>query len=210
MNILAVDTTGEALSLALRAGEKTYGLSRKARAPHDETLIPAVEGLLGRAGLRLEDLDAIAAASGPGRFTGIRIGMAYAAVACSRLGMPALAVSRFEAAALGVPGSLVCAALPGFRDEKYYQLFRRRGGRLVPEGAPVWTGAQDWARAKAALEKRGAVVAEKDPGAMDLLEPASQILKGRRIPKFEPLYLKPAGYEAKAGGRRTKEAALAR
>lgn len=201
MNLLAVDTTGESLSLALKAGDKVCSLNRKARAPHDETLLPAIESLLGRAGLKLSELDAIAAASGPGRFTGIRIGMAYASVACARMRIPALAVSRFEAAAFKIPGRLVCAVLSGIREEKYYQLFCRRGGRPVPAGEPVWARPQDWARAKALWEGRGAVIAEREPNASDLLEPALCWLVRKRLPKFEPLYLKPAAYEVKAGSR---------
>jgi tRNA threonylcarbamoyl adenosine modification protein YeaZ len=191
MNLLAVDTTGEALSLALQAGERVICLHRKFSAPHDETLLPQVDRLLGRAGLTLKDLDAIAAASGPGRFTGIRIGMAFAAVAASSLKIPALAVSRLEAAAGTTPGRLVCAVVPGWREEKFFQVFRR--GR--PAAPPVWADPKLWRQTEDNLKRRGAVFAACDPTAKDLLRPAACHLRFKRRPRFEPLYLKPAGYE---------------
>jgi len=202
VNILAVDTTGEALSVALRAGEKLLALERRLKAPHDETLLPAVDRLLGRAGIALEDLDAIAAASGPGRFTGIRIGMAFAAVASSRMRIPALAVSLLEAIAFQVPEGPVCAVVEGYRDERFYQVFGRGRQGPRPQGPPAWVAAQDWPGARAGLEGRGLLVAERKTGAADLLEPAARHLSRGRLPRFEPLYLKPAGYEPRARGAR--------
>ena len=195
MNLLAVDTTGEALSIALRAGERVFAVHRKLQAPHDETLLSRVESLLARARLKLEDLDAVAAAAGPGRFTGIRIGMAYAAIVAARLKIPVLALSRLEAAAFKTPGRLVCASLPGYRQERLYQLFRRRGRVPRPAGKPSWSSPQEWPLVRAALETQGAVVFEGETVAADLLEPAAFYLGRGRAPKFEPLYLKPAGYE---------------
>ncbi len=189
MNILAVDTTGEALSVAVQKGDKVYSLRKVFPKPHDETLLPTVDRLLAKAKLKLKDLDAVAAASGPGRFTGIRIGMAYAAVAARCIDKPALAVTRFEALAFGRSEPRLCVVLEGFRGEKYYQLFRR--GR--PEAPPVWVRE---------LPKLDAPVVAGDPGADALLGPATRQLSLKRRPSFEPLYLKPAGYELPARAAR--------
>jgi tRNA threonylcarbamoyladenosine biosynthesis protein TsaB len=177
MNILAVDTTGESLSVALQAGRRVYSVHRVFARPHDETLLPAVDRLLRRAKIGLDDLDAVAAASGPGRFTGIRIGMAYAAIAARCAGKPALAVSRFEALAFGRAEKRFCVVIPGFRGEKYHQVF--------PGGKPLWSAALP----------AGLPLVEGDPGAARLLGPAAAWLARKRRPRFEPLYLKPAGYE---------------
>ena len=189
MNLLAVDTTGEALSVAVRAGERLYAFKKVLPKPHDETLIPAVDKLLAKAKLTLQDLDAIAAASGPGRFTGIRIGMAYAVVAARCVGKPALAVTRFEALAFGRPEPRLCAVLEGFRGEKYYQLFKK--GR--PEAPPVWVRE---------MPEVDAPIVTGDPGAEGLLGPSARQLALKRRPPFEPLYLKPAGYELPARAAR--------
>jgi len=63
MNILALDTTGPVLSLALRTAEKTFVFHRELARPHDETLLPQAKRLLARAGLDWEGLQALAVAS---------------------------------------------------------------------------------------------------------------------------------------------------
>ena len=200
MNIFAIDTTGAELSLAVRKEEKSFAFSRELAAPNDETLLPQAKRLLARAGLGWKDFDAVAVASGPGRFTGIRIGMSFAAVLAGRLRIPALAISRFEALAAKTPGTSVCTVLPGWRDEMFYQLFQGRR----PAAAPVWATAQEWVRARAEMASRGAVLAESPVRAEDLLPCAARLLASKRRPRFEPLYLKPASYElkAKAGAAR--------
>lgn len=198
MNLLAVDATGERLSVALLAGGRVLAASRGPKTPHDEALLPVAESLLKRAKLSWKDLDALAAASGPGRFTGIRVGMAFAAAAGHRLGIPALAVSRLEAAAEKGGAARVLAALPGWKEEVYHQAFRRTKSGLKAEGAAAWSAPADWPAARAAAERAGLAVAHGDTDAADLIPVAARSLKSRRRPPFEPFYLKPAGYEREA------------
>src|SRR4051812_8884401 len=117
--ILAVDGAGEVLSVALDARGKVYSARASAKKPHDEALLPAVESLLKRAKISWDDLDAVASSSGPGRFTGIRIGMAFAAMVGMKLKIPVLALSRLEAAAEKSGADDVLAALPGWKGEVY-------------------------------------------------------------------------------------------
>ncbi len=193
MNLLAIDTTGSPLSLALQFNKKVLILHREFTYPHDETLLPQILRLLNKAALKWKDLDALVVASGPGRFTGIRIGMSFASVMAGRLKIPALAVSRLEALAAKTPERTVCTVLPGYRDETFYQLFQ--GGR--PQGHPVWAVAKDWQSAKKRLSDQGVVFAEDEVKAADLLCCAAKLLQKKRRPRFEPLYLKPASYERK-------------
>lgn len=195
MRLLAIDTTGKALSLAVRSEKKTWTFDRELTSPHDETLIPRVDALLGRAGIKLRDLDGIAAATGPGRFTGIRVGMSYAAVAAAQLGVPALAVSHFEAIAHADPGRRIAAVVDGFRDEKFYQLFKRTGEVPKPAGVPVWVRAEDWSRISKELEEGQWVFSHRPPRARDLLGPAALFLGRKRRTPFAPLYIKPANFE---------------
>ena len=196
MNILAVDGTGDALSVALRAGKRTLAVSR--RAKHDEALLPAVEALLKKAGLEWRGLDAVAAAAGPGRFTGIRVGLSFAAAAGFQLGKPALGISRLEALAGRSDAERILAALPGWKDEVYHQEFRRARGKLREAGEPAITAPADWPAFRAAAEKRGLDVVHADADARDLLAAAERRLAERRPSPLEPLYLKPAGYERPA------------
>lgn len=196
MRLLAVDAAGEALTAALLCGGRLFSARRAGRTPSDELILPLVESLLRRAGTRWDELDAVAAASGPGRFTGIRVGMAFAAAAGFRLRAPALAISRLEARALaGAPGARVLAALPGWKGEIYHQRFRRAGSALRPDGAAAWAAPADWPRLRAAAESEGLAVSEGEIGAAELLAAARARLESGTLPPFEPFYLKPAGYE---------------
>lgn len=184
MNILALDTSAETFSAALQAGDRVLAVHKIFAKPHDEVLLPQIAKLLAKAGLAEKDLDAVAAASGPGRFTGIRVGMAYATVAASCLGKPALALPRFLGLAFGRPEKKLAAVIPGFRGEKFFQLFEN--GR--PKGPPEWVKE---------MPPLTVPLVEGEPTAAMLLGPAAAVLASGKIPKFEPLYLKPAGYEAK-------------
>ena len=186
MNILAVDATGEVLSVALGKHEL-----KRAAKKHDEALLPLIERLLKKAKLKWSDLDAIAAASGPGRFTGIRIGMSFAAAAGFQLKIPALAISRLAAAAGKSGAERILGALPGWKDEVYAQEYRR--GKA--HGDASWTAPQEWPAFRAAAEKRGLAVSYGETSAADLLPIARAMLAAKKTPPFKPFYLKPASYE---------------
>lgn len=190
MNILAVDATGDTLSVAVGR----HVLSKPAKK-HDEALLPLVERLLKKAKLDWKDLDAVAAASGPGRFTGIRVGLSFAAAAGYQLKIPAIAVSRLAGAASRAKSTKVLAALPGWKDEVYSQEFAKGKAK----GKATWTAPAEWPAVRAAAEKRGLEVVYVDAGAADLLIPASAHLSSGKLPPFEPFYLKPAGYEKPRG-----------
>ena len=195
MNFLAVDGTGVVLSVALEAGGKVFSAKKSGKKPHDETLLPCVESVLKRAKISWKDLDAVAAASGPGRFTGIRIGLSFAAMVGMQLDIPALALSRLEAAAEKSDAEKVQAALPGWKSEVYHQTFRRKNGVLAADGDAEWTAPEAWPDRRAALESKGHVVVYGATDAADLLPVARRRLAAGDIPPFEPFYLKPAGYE---------------
>jgi len=133
MILLAIDTSGPQGSIAL------------ARAPEDERspseleildlipleggtfsaqLVPQIAGLLAKHGLNKADVDAFAAASGPGSFTGLRVGLAVIKALAEILGKPVAAVSRLEALARAaeVRGT-VLAALDAGRGELYAGLY---------------------------------------------------------------------------------------
>lgn len=190
MKILAVDSTGEVLSAALGGLE-----IKRAAKKHDEALLPLVERLLRKAGLDWTDLDAVAAAAGPGRFTGIRIGMSFASAAGFQLKIPAFAISRLAAAAGKSKSDLVLGALPGWKDEVYAQAYRR--GKA--QGEASWTSPKDWPAFRAAAEKRGLEVCYGETSAADLLPVARALLAAKKNPPFKPFYLKPASYERPRG-----------
>jgi tRNA threonylcarbamoyl adenosine modification protein YeaZ len=104
--ILAFDTAGPHCAVAVVAGG-----GRVIAAAHEpmargqaERLIPMVEAVMAGAGIGWGDLGGIGVGTGPGNFTGVRIAVAAARGMALARGLPAVGVSRFEAAAEGRNG----------------------------------------------------------------------------------------------------------
>lgn len=119
--ILALDTSGEACSVALLANGSIEQRFQLAPREHTRLILPMVEELLGEAGLALTGLDALAFGRGPGSFTGLRIcagvvqGLAWGA------DLPVVPVSSLKAMAHGVePGRQVLASFDARMSELYF------------------------------------------------------------------------------------------
>lgn len=101
MKILAIDTTEAACSAALFLQGELSERFEIAPRRHSELILPMMDGLLAEAGLRLQDLDALAFARGPGSFTGVRIAAAVAQGAATAAELPVVPVSGLLALAQG-------------------------------------------------------------------------------------------------------------
>lgn len=78
MNILAFDTSTEIFSVCLAADQMYFEFSCSQGYKHSETLVAEIDSLLKKAGITTSKLDLIVCPSGPGSFTGLRIGMSTA------------------------------------------------------------------------------------------------------------------------------------
>ncbi len=198
--ILILDTVGEFLSAGLFHQDKLKTLRFKgAEAAGEELLFKAVDRLLAERNLHLTDVKTVVVSSGPGRFTGIRIGMTFAAVLSSQTRVLALAISGLEAAAFGSKEEKICSVLPGYREEKYYQSFQRKSSHKAPlaVSTPAWSSKEDWEKKIPEIRSCSFQIVEREPMPADFLKAALFYLEKNQIPKFEPLYLKTAGYERK-------------
>jgi len=133
--VLALDTATPVPAIAL-AGEGFEGESRLPPGRHvSEVLLPALAELLDRAGATLSDVSRVAALSGPGSFTGIRVGLSTAWAFARSLGVPLETVDSLEAIAETArrderPGSApVSACLDAERGEIYAATFDLSGPR---------------------------------------------------------------------------------
>ncbi|MFA5138054.1 MAG: tRNA (adenosine(37)-N6)-threonylcarbamoyltransferase complex dimerization subunit type 1 TsaB [Elusimicrobiota bacterium] len=184
MRILAVDTAGERLSLALS------GSAERVCEPgfHDKRIFKEFRGLLKKARLKMSDLDAVAVCTGPGRFTGIRVGMTFCSMLARSLGKPLVGVSRFEVLARSLPeaGSF-CVELPALAGEFYFQL---SDGRKL-QGSPQWAKTEGLEAAAKGRERVPHPGTEPLMTASGLLGPAQDKLRSGRIGPCVPLYLKP-------------------
>jgi tRNA threonylcarbamoyladenosine biosynthesis protein TsaB len=120
--LLAVDTSTRRIGLALYEED---GVLHEAvwSSPnyHTMQLAPAVEEALAKAGFAITDLEAIAIATGPGSFTGLRIGMAFA---------KGLALAR-RIALVGIPSLDVLAAGQPLKQLPMAAVLRAGRGRLA-------------------------------------------------------------------------------
>ena len=109
MLILAIDTSGDRLAVILSGDKRDEIYLSDVMLKHSVTLMPSVEEILLRNGLTLCDIDAFAAVTGPGSFTGIRIGVSTAKALAYANGKKVLAVTAFDLLAYnGVAGKKLC------------------------------------------------------------------------------------------------------
>ena len=132
--LLAIDSATTRVVVALGGADGTLIDSSDwpAGYRHGETLLPAIDDLLGRAGIDRADLAAVVVGTGPGAFTGLRVGIATAKGLAHGLGCPIIGVSTAEALLAGaVRGSVLL--LPAGPSDR---LLVRHGqpARLIPAG----------------------------------------------------------------------------
>lgn len=103
MLILGIDTSGHEGSVALLRGDtsgcETLGLVLIAGGTYSAQLIPSIDGLLKQHGLDKTAIEGFAVASGPGSFTGLRVGLAGVKGLAEILQKPIAAISVLEAIA---------------------------------------------------------------------------------------------------------------
>lgn len=127
MKILAIDTSGEAASAAVMEDEKiTACYSINYKKTHSQTIVPMMDEMAKMISLDLSSVDAVAVTSGPGSFTGLRIGGATAKGLGLALDKPLIAVPTLEGIAYSGWGfdGLICPVLDARRDRFYTALYR--------------------------------------------------------------------------------------
>lgn len=122
MLILAVDTATPSAGAALVDNKKVLNESFiNFQKTHSETLMPTIERLLQECSVAVQDLDALAVSSGPGSFTGLRIGMATVKGISLAAAKPVVTLSTLDILASNIAGSdaLVCPLLDARKNEIY-------------------------------------------------------------------------------------------
>lgn len=127
MKILAIDSSGLVATVAIVEDENLiaeYTIHHK--KTHSQTLMPMMDEIKRMVELDLHTIDAIAVASGPGSFTGLRIGAATAKGLAMGLGKPIIEVPTLEGLAYQMYGScaLVCPIMDARRNQVYTGLYR--------------------------------------------------------------------------------------
>lgn len=134
MKILAFETSAKAASVALTDGGKLLAESyQNTGMTHSQTLMVMAQELLKTCGLSPKDVEAVAVASGPGSFTGVRIGVAAAKGFAWGGELPCYGVSTLEAMArnLGIWQGYVVPAMDARRSQVYTAIFHAQKGVLT-------------------------------------------------------------------------------
>jgi tRNA threonylcarbamoyladenosine biosynthesis protein TsaB len=146
--ILALDTTGEfgsialGLDVAMPHGAGTLD-EMELHAPEGfaQVLYGYVEEILRRNRAKLADVKCFAAASGPGSFTGVRVGLACVKGLAEAMGKPAVGISNLQAIASFGTSPLRAVVMDARRGDIYGAVYDASGGLVQPETVakfPAW------------------------------------------------------------------------
>ncbi|MSO59704.1 MAG: tRNA (adenosine(37)-N6)-threonylcarbamoyltransferase complex dimerization subunit type 1 TsaB [Ilumatobacteraceae bacterium] len=127
MLILGIETAVEHVSVALADHRGTLATSLLASdRRHAESLVPMIQFVCAQAGINTKELDAIAVDTGPGLFTGMRVGIATAKSMAWALDIPVIPVCSLDILAQRVTrcDDIIAAALDARRGEVYWALYR--------------------------------------------------------------------------------------
>jgi tRNA threonylcarbamoyladenosine biosynthesis protein TsaB len=138
--VLAIDTTHEFGSLALASNDALLEeVPLHAPAGFGQVLYAHLGHLLARHGVKPAMIDCFAAASGPGSFTGVRVGLACVKGLAEAVGKPAVAVGNLEAMATFGTAPFRAAVMDARRGEVYGAVYDQAGRVVSPEVVAPFT-----------------------------------------------------------------------
>jgi tRNA threonylcarbamoyladenosine biosynthesis protein TsaB len=139
--VLGLDTCLTSCSVAVLDGERVLASASEVMARgHQERLAPMTQAVMGKARLPFSALERIGVTIGPGSFTGLRVGIAFAKGLASALGLPAVGVGTLEALAAAVPG-FAFVAIDARRGQLYGQAFEDGRALMAPDALAAETAA---------------------------------------------------------------------
>jgi tRNA threonylcarbamoyladenosine biosynthesis protein TsaB len=141
MIVLALDTCLAACSVAVADGATVlaHAFEPMARG-QQERLAPMAQAVMREAGVPFGRVERIGVTVGPGSFTGLRVGMAFAKGLASALGAPCVGIGTLEALAAQGEG-LTAAAIDARREQLYLQIFEGGHPLMGPDVLPLGEAA---------------------------------------------------------------------
>ncbi|WP_343698361.1 tRNA (adenosine(37)-N6)-threonylcarbamoyltransferase complex dimerization subunit type 1 TsaB [Caulobacter sp.] len=139
--ILSIDTCLGASSVAVLDGERVLATkSEPMTRGHQERIGMIAREVASGAGIAFEDLTRIGVTVGPGSFTGLRVGLAFAKGLATALSIPCVGVTTLEALAFGIPG-FTAAVLDARMSQVYIQVFADGVSLMAPDALELGEAA---------------------------------------------------------------------
>jgi len=133
MNLFIIDTSSKYLYIACAIGDKVfYHYEDELDMKHSETLLVKIDQLLSKNKLSLSDTDIFCACTGPGSFTGIRIGVTTARAFAQIYNKPTMAVNSLELIAYNINKKGIAMPLSYAVNGKYYCAAYQDGKTVMP------------------------------------------------------------------------------
>jgi len=141
--ILSLDTCLGACSVAVVDGASVLASrSEPMTRGHQERIGMLAREVAAEAGIAFSDLTRIAVTVGPGSFTGLRVGLAFAKGLATALSVPCIGINTLEALAAGVEGrDLVAAVLDARMGQVYLQIFDGGVALMAPDALDLGSAA---------------------------------------------------------------------
>lgn len=133
MKVLAVDSSSVSASVAILDGSKILAdFYVNAGLTHSQTLAPMIDLAVKSSGIKISDIDFFASTTGPGSFTGLRIGIATVKGMALGSGKKCMGVSSLLAAAYNCRNfeGIICSCMDARRNEIYGAVFEASGGKI--------------------------------------------------------------------------------
>lgn len=138
MKLLALDTSSNACSVALRRGDEIFERHQVAPRRHTELILPMIDELLAESGIILSELDALVLGRGPGSFTGLRIAAGVVQGLAFSIDRPVVLISTLAILAqpwLSAGYTNLVTALDARMGELYWGTFQSDDhGLAIPTG----------------------------------------------------------------------------
>ena len=137
MKILSVDTSTATCTVGVADGDRLLAESVNSNGQtHVRHLMGMIHKALGTSGVSIREIDGFAVVTGPGTFTGLRIGIGTVKGLACALSRPVVGVTSLAALAAqaDLPTKLVCPVIDARRGEVYYGLYAPTQGEPVPAG----------------------------------------------------------------------------
>lgn len=219
MNLLAIETSTDACSVALLCGTEIQSDHRIAAQQHGRLVLPMIDALMAKAELPVKNLDGVVFGRGPGSFTGVRIAVALTQGIALGADVGVIGISTMNSIAQGVyrvhGDRSVAISMDARMDEVYFAAYAVHGGTVMepvtqeclclPEGIPVMPEDLDRRWAGSGAQRYADILAEHYsvstesirsdswPDAYDLITLAiPKVQAGELLPaeQASPVYLR--------------------